>query len=378
MKFKSRIKAVSLLEKVCSSLASLSPIAWCRITPEELALTVVPDKGSQCWTKLLKKTIFDKHLCESAADNTINLEIPLAALSRALKSAVGATEVWIRLTKKDQVPVLCISISTQQYLSTKAVAIAEKVEDEFGEFDLDIDLHDPAFGGTRPTRERQRQTLVTQDIPVKVLHAGDVGGIHEPRLREPDIHIYMPNLAQVKSISDRYTRMAISSTTNPAIKNSPKLQLSANMYGRMTLSIKTESLSISSQWTGLLNPDLDSTQFDEGEDAVRNHPSTRKKNAGGPRGEDPAGWATINIDARDWSRVLSVGRVSKRVVGCIVEDLALVMYCWIGSPDDGDDGTESCLTVRLASALTYRLLTIVVLYQQLQSMTEDKSRKLHE
>ncbi|KAK5945005.1 Checkpoint protein hus1 [Knufia obscura] len=347
MRFKSRIKAVSVFEKVCASLSSLNPIAWCRLTEEDVQFTVIPDKGSQCWSKLQIDTIFDKYLCQSATEkNTINLELPLQALSRALKSASNATDVWIKLTKKDNVPMLSLTIHSSTYVANNSVVTAERITDEFGEFDLDIDLNDPAFGGGGYDQHRERQTVITQDIPVKVLHPGDVGGLHEPRLREPDVNIYMPNLAQLKSISERFTKLAMSTAISSSTKNAPRLEMSANMHGVLKLAIRTDALNISSHWTNLLNPELDATQFEGGSQAVRDHPSTRMKELGGPDGQDEAGWAKVRIDAKDWSRVLSVGRVSSRVVGCLLDDTALVMYCWIGGPDDDE---ESCLTYYISS-----------------------------
>lgn len=347
MRFKSRIKAVNIFEKVCASLSSLSPIAWCRLNEEDVQFTVIPDKGSQCWSKLQIDTIFDKYICQSASDkNTINLELPLQALSRALKSAHSATDVWIKLTKKDNVPMLSLTIHSSTYVASNSVVTAERINDEYGDFDLDIDLNDPACGGSGFQQHRERQTVVTQDIPVKVLHPTDVGGLHEPRLREPDVHIYMPNLAQLKSISERFAKLAMSTSVSTANKNAPRLEMSANMHGALKLAIKTDALSIASHWTNLVNPELDATQFEGGEQAIRDHPSTRMRELGGPDGQNEAGWAKVRIDAKDWSRVLSVGRVSSRVVGCLLDDTALVMYCWIGGPDDDE---ESCLTVSLTS-----------------------------
>lgn len=312
------------------------------MTDEDVQFTVIPDKGSQCWSKLQIDTIFDKYQCQSATEkNTINLELPLQALSRALRSALNATDVWIKLTKKDNVPMICITIHSSTFVTNNSVVTAERIVDEYGDFDLDVDLNDPVFGGSGYNQTRERQTVITQDIPVKVLHPADVGNLHEPRLREPDVHIYMPNLAQLKSMSERFTKLAMATTVSTSAKNAPKLEMSANMHGSLKLAIQTDALSIASHWTNLLNPDLDASQFENGSQAIRDHPSTRMRELGGPDGSNEAGWAKVRIDAKDWSRVLSVGRISTRVIGCILDDSALVMYCYIGDEDE-----ESCLTVR--------------------------------
>lgn len=244
--------------------------------------------------------------------------------------------------------MLSLTIHSSTFVTSNTVVTAEPIADEFGDFDLDIDLNDPAFGGSGYHQTRERQTVVTQDIPVKVLHPQDVGGLHEPRLREPDVHIYMPNLAQLKTVSERFTKLAMSTSVSASAKNAPRLEMSANMHGSLKLAIKTDALSIVSQWTNLLNPDLDASQFEGGSQAVRDHPSTRMRELGGPDGSNEAGWAKVRIDAKDWSRVLSVGRVSSRVVGCLLDDTALVMYCWVGGPEDDE---ESCLTVSFTTSL---------------------------
>lgn len=309
---------------------------------------MIPEKGSQCWSSLKIDSIFEQYGIQSAAPkNTINLELPLQALTRALKSAINASDVSIRLTKKDNIPVLCLTIHSSSFVTTNSVVRATRLDDdEFGDFDLDVDLNDPTFGGAGLTATRERQTVVTQDIPVKVLPMQAVEGLHEPRLREPDVHIYMPNLAQLKSISERFTKLAMSTSTSAAAKSAPRLEMSANMFGSLRLAVNTDALRIASQWTGLTNPDLDPTQFEGGSQAVRDHPSMRMRELGGVTGDDEAGYATVRIDAKDWSRVLSVGRVSSRVIGCLLHDLALVMYCWIGGPDDEE---ESCLTYFISS-----------------------------
>ena len=57
--------------------------------------------------------IFDNYNIQSAEENnTINLELPLAALQRALKSAANSNHANLRLTKRDGVPMLSMTIHT--------------------------------------------------------------------------------------------------------------------------------------------------------------------------------------------------------------------------------------------------------------------------
>lgn len=344
-------------------MASLDQIAWCRLNDEDVQFTIIPEKGSQLWSVLRIDTVFEQYTIASAAPkNTINLEVPIQALQRALKSALGATEVSIRLTKKDNVPILCLTIVTNTFTTGNSVVTSganPAISDEFGDFDFDVDLTDPAFGGSGQIA-RERSTVVTQDIPVKVLALHTVEGLHEPKCPEPDVHITLPNLAQVKSISDRFTRLALATKTSSSTASStsttpaPRLSLSANMHGSFKIAITSDALSISSVWKNLNNPELDPSQYEDGSQSIRDHPSTKMKELGGPNGENEEGWAHVKIDAKDWSRILSVGRLNSRVIACFIKDTALILYVYLPNEDDGGD--ESCMTVSFVSSFPFLLM----------------------
>jgi len=293
------------------------------------------------------ETVFDTYIIQSASPkNTINLEVPIQALQQALKSALGATSAQLRLTKKDNVPMLSLTIVSNTFSSGDSVVAippAAHISDEYGEFDF-ADVDDLlGVGGGPAGAAREREAIITQDVPVKVLPMQAVEGLHEPRTQEPDVNIYLPSLAQVKSISERFARLAMATKTASS-SFSPRLELSANMHGSLKIAVKTDALSISSRWTGLANPELDPAHFPDGSQGVRDHPSTKMKELGGPNGENEAGWSRVRIDAKDWSRVLSVGRLSARVIACFMNEVGLVLYVYLPSEDDVTE--ESCLTVR--------------------------------
>lgn len=316
---------------------------------EDVQFTIVPDKGSQVWSVLKVETVFDidSYILQSASEkNTINLEVPIQALSRALRSAYGATSTQIRLTKKDNVPMLSLTIITNTFSSgNNVVAVPTTAAGETtpDEFDFPDDHGAPTMTPSRHGGPRERETIITQDIPVKVLSMEVVERIHQPRTQEPDVNIYLPPLGQVKTISERFTRLAMA-TSKSSSSTSPRLELSANMHGSLKISLKTDALNITSRWTGLTNPELDPAQFQDGLEGVENHPSTKMKELGGPTGENEAGWSKVRIDAKDWSRVLSVGRVSARVIACFINDGGLVMYVYLPNDENGSED-DSCLTV---------------------------------
>lgn len=147
-------------------------------------------------------------------------------------------------------------------------------------------------------------------------------GLHEPVCREPDVHIVLPSLIQLKNISDRFTKLAVAaggrstSGFKGRTSKAQKLELSANMHGCLRLRLKTDGMNIDSTWTGLNNPELDPVSVEGGEDGVAAHPSTRMKRFGDAEGISDEGWATVRIDGTDWGRVLGVGRLGGRVIAC--------------------------------------------------------------
>ena len=326
--------------------------------------------------------IFDAYTLQSAEpQNTINLELPLGPLQRALKSALNAASASLRLTKKNGLPVLSMTIKTTT--STAGGSAAGVGGDG-------ASSRPPRFGnGARPNTDgddddypvepletdlhREHEKIITQDIPVRVLHPETVETIMQPKVREPDVHIQLPPLTQLKAISDRFTRLAqaatstgattvvgggiskggagLASSTTMAHTTSttgvgPKLEISANMHGELRLRLDVEALlHVESRWRGLENPELDPAQL---ACAVEEHPSTAFREAG------PDRWATVRVDGRDWSRVLSVGRLDGRVIACFADDHALILYVYVPQYDDMD-AEDSVVTVRSLPPFSYSL-----------------------
>ena len=271
--------------------------------------------------------------------------MPLQPLHRALKSAQNAIAASIRLTKKDNIPLLSLTITTSILSSTPSASASA--------FD-GVPNHHDGFGSSRGgsaypddsetyreeslhlgNQSSDRETIVTQDIPIRVLAPTSVQGLHEPVCREPDVHIMFPSLMQLKSISDRFTKLALSTNKAGAAVASgfrgstasvPKLELSANMHGCLRLRLKTDAMNISSLWTGLSNPELDPGTLEGGEEGLAVHPSTRMKKMGDPEGQSEEGWATVRVEGRDWGRVLGVGRLGGRVIAC--ENSLQPVVCW--------------------------------------------------
>ncbi|KAL2268564.1 hypothetical protein VTJ83DRAFT_3410 [Remersonia thermophila] len=362
MRFRTDLKNVKTFSKLVAALNSLEKLAWVRLDDDTARFTVIPDTGSQVWASLSADLIFDNYNIQSAEpNNTINLELPLGPLLRALRSASGSTYANLRLTKKEGLPMLSMTIHTMTKddpdkargagAGPGAAAGAGYGYGADPDNDPGNPFNDPDMFPQEPlelTLRREREKIITQDIPVRVLHPDTVETIMQPRVREPDVHIQFPPLLQLKAISDRFTKLAATAASSSAFSGGglfastntgsggglggggsasrhPKLLLSANMHGSLRLRLATDALDITSVWTGLENPDLDASNLPM---PPEEHPSARFRAAG------PDKWATVRLDGRDWSRVLSVGRLEGRVIGCFADDHALILYVYVPHTDD--------------------------------------------
>lgn len=292
--------------------------------------------------------IFDNWTIQSAEpSNTINLELPLIPLQRALKSATNAVSASLRLTKKEGIPILSMTITTSTAPANPPQGVSRFGLNPVNRASNDpYDDDDDGVFTAEPLEmnlQREREKIITQDIPVRVLHPETVETIMQPKVREPDVHIQLPPLLQLKAISDRFTKLAIaaraSSSSTTVTSVNPKLELSANMHGELRLRLDTDTLDVESRWDGLENPQLDPSQLTC---AIEDHPSTRFKNEG------PNKWATVRVDGKDWSKVLSVGRLDGRVIACFADDHALILYVYVPQQDD-PQADDSVVTVSAPS-----------------------------
>ncbi|KAM7208780.1 hypothetical protein V8F20_000943 [Naviculisporaceae sp. PSN 640] len=339
MRFKTDLRNIRTFSKLVAALNSLEKIAWVRLDNDTVRFTVIPEyTGSQVWASLSLDLIFDNYHIQSAEpNNTINLELPLGPLQRALKSAANSNHANLRLTKRDGLPMLSMTIHTMTKEGILPDGGGAAAALSRGGFPNSIDPNDPFNDdlnfqqeSLELTMKREREKVITQDIPVRVLHPETVETIMQPKVREPDVHIQLPPLLQLKAISDRFTKLAMTTASSGGSSRSssqhPKLELSANMHGSLRLRLVAETLDIESVWNGLDNPALDPSHI---QGPMEEHPSVKFREAG------PDKWATVRVDGKDWSRVLSVGRLEGRVIACFADEHALILYVYVPHYDDG-------------------------------------------
>ncbi|KAF2840283.1 Hus1-like protein [Patellaria atrata CBS 101060] len=336
MRFKADVQNINTFYKLVSALTSIGSICWVRLSLDDIRFTIIPEQGSQVWAVLSINTVFDQYTIVSQADNVINLEIPIGQLTAALKSALNAVAAELRLTKVGNQPILCLKITS---LSGSSGTFGSSFNDQFDGDGQTVDLQ--TTGNTDRTHE------INQQIPIRVLSPETVANIHEPRCPDPDVHIQLPNLKALKSISDQFTQIAIRDTVSRSGRqNRPIINFEANMHGCLRLSVVTDPQNISCLWTELSNPELDPTQVEGGEEGIANHPSTIMKQKGSADGKSLEGWASVRIDGKDLSKVLSIGKLSGRVIACVCDKHAIVLYVYLQSEEEEED--SSVLTYYIA------------------------------
>ncbi|KAL8648228.1 MAG: hypothetical protein Q9210_005117, partial [Variospora velana] len=285
MRFRANIRDDSTFAKLTGSLLLLSKVVWIRLDNDQVRFTVIPERGSQVWAVLSIDSIFHDYVIQSAtANNTINLQVPLAPLNRALRCAFSAFSTFsaytasLRLTKKDNVPLLSLTINLDTLPSFRPPTVSlesdhqpsEPGQDTGGGNDDSVSFADgPAEGPI--LQSNARETTITQSVPVTVLAPASVANIHEPRCREPDVHILLPPLLQLKAISERFTRLALPTAKGNAnvssdATSSTRLIISASPHGELKLGVQTSALKIESKWSNLTNPELDPEMVDGGEE----------------------------------------------------------------------------------------------------------------
>lgn len=209
-----------------------------------------------------KETIFEDYVVQSNADNVINLEVPIDNFYKALRSAANASDSTVRLSKKNNQPLLSLSTTWSGR----------------------------AFGSN----------IVTHNIPVRVLSQSYVSVIKEPTAPEPDCHIFLPQLNFLRHVVDKYKSL------------SDRIIMSANMSGELQLSVNIPSARVSTKWKGLENPELDPSQVED----ISRHPSQTRA---------PEEFVHMRLDSKDLVNMLKISSVAKRVIACMYYERILFM-----------------------------------------------------
>ncbi|KAJ2502535.1 Checkpoint protein hus1 [Coemansia sp. RSA 1972] len=211
MRFRAQVTNSSLFARIVQCIERLSRTAVLKLTPDRLHIIVVSDAegGLQMWSDVDPRALFASYRVESLHSNEIYLEFHIDNLQRALRSAHNSQSATLKLTKKQNLPVL--SLSVQSMSST---------------------------GHT---------TLVCQDVPVRVLTPEQVRAMREPEVPDAHVHIMMPTLSTIRSVVERMRLMG------------DRVTVAANNEGQLTLRVANDRVDITTYWRGLANMTYDAT-----------------------------------------------------------------------------------------------------------------------
>eukprot|EP00941_MAST-03F_sp_MAST-3F-sp1_P004308 g4308.t1 len=171
MKFRAKFacQRVKQFTSVVSALEKMSPFCLLHLSRNAIKFVVKSRAGTEgcgdceAYATLATTTetsVFEAYRVSSRADDTINLEVNLPAFLRALKSAVNAPVVTLKLTKNGACPCLTLHI-------------------------------------------RRSDVGVKQDCPVRVLPR-DSTRAEEPQLDLPELRLRMPsNLKKVRIVTEK-------------------------------------------------------------------------------------------------------------------------------------------------------------------------------
>ncbi|XP_064396750.1 checkpoint protein HUS1-like [Halichondria panicea] len=223
MRFRAKlldITCIDHLSRVVSTLARSVKACVLRLSSDKVCFVISggrgPVGGANIWCELSQSNVFDEYRIEGKDEsNEIYLELNIEQLSRALKSALTAQVLKIKLTKK-QGPCLTLEILL-------------------------------------PTMTGAHRTVV-HDIPVAVVPVRLWPDYQEPDMPEIDVSIYLPPLKLLKNIVDRMKTM------------SNFVTISANMNGELNIKLQTDSVTVTTYFKDLQNHHFQDTSMSESRD----------------------------------------------------------------------------------------------------------------
>ncbi|WFD21900.1 Checkpoint protein hus1 [Malassezia equina] len=206
MRLRASVTNVALLAGLLHTAAGVSSPCYLHFTPTKFRL-IAPagHDGVQIWATLDVGSVFANYRIESHNHNEITVEVVAESLARALRSAAGATEVMLRLGKRDGEPLLSLSIGMASHTGAK----------------LDV----------------------TQDVLVRILRVSEMNLITEPMCPTPDVRVLALTDA-VKAMAEQIRPLAT------------QVCLGANHSGALRLAVMDSDVVGEATWTGLEHPSV--------------------------------------------------------------------------------------------------------------------------
>ncbi|KAJ7082750.1 checkpoint protein Hus1/Mec3 [Mycena belliarum] len=260
------IQAIEKLQKKC--IIKFSDDVMCIICNSE-----VNEGGIQVWSQIKVHSLFTSYRIQSNAANVIMMSMSSEALLATLRSASSSAgsyeteEIVMKLAKKNDQAVLSFEIS----------------------------------GTTR----QGRRVRLAHDVKIEVMKPADVAGLKEPMCPDPDVHIILPPLQKLRPIVERLRPM------------SDFLAVRADNSGRLQLSIRTDSVTVDTEWRNCKNTTKAAAGSQEPEDA-----------------RDPTALFSVLVSTRSFFKFLNSHVVSTTTIACICQNHCMILYVYVGDLAD--------------------------------------------
>ncbi|CAD6919844.1 unnamed protein product [Tilletia caries] len=144
---------------------------------------------------------------KSNNENRISIEIASETFLKALRSGLNASNVTIRLAKRNKkTPLLNFTISSASHTGATLV--------------------------------------VVQDVLIRILKPAELDRLREPLCPSADVHITLPPLLKLRTVCDRMRALA------------DVVHVSANRQGKFKLKIQEDEITMETCWRNLQHPEM--------------------------------------------------------------------------------------------------------------------------
>ncbi|KAI0829105.1 cell cycle checkpoint [Trametes gibbosa] len=288
MRFRATIEHVDTFAKIVQSVEKLQKRCTIKFAEQEMRIICpgdVNEGGIQVWSQIKVSSLFTEYRIQSNNNNEIAISLSSEALLAALRSAAGSSsaqnssttggtsesEVLMKLAKKGKKSILSFEIS-----------------------------------GVTPMG---RTITVVQHITVDVMRHADVDRLKEPMCPEPDVHIILPALANLRTVVERLRPLATDGVT-----------FRANHSGELQLAVVTDNARVEVGWAGLTNPAM--------------NPVSQGSGADDQNDKDPQQMHGVLVSHKCLTKFLNSHVVSTTTIACICENHCVILYVYIGNVAD--------------------------------------------
>ncbi|KDQ58941.1 hypothetical protein JAAARDRAFT_56944 [Jaapia argillacea MUCL 33604] len=222
MRFRACIDSPTTFHRIIQAIEKLQKKCIIKFTPTEMHIICnsdVNEGGIQVWSQIKVPSIFTSYRIQSNAENVITLSLASGSLLQALGgivSAMGGATNGISGGGSDDV----------------IMKLAKKNDQAVLTFEL-----------TGTTRQGRRKSL-NYDVNIEVLKPADVKRLTEPLCPEPDVHILLPPLPNLRPPTDHLKQL------------SQTLVISASNSGIFEMGVKTVGVGVQVRWENCVVPKM--------------------------------------------------------------------------------------------------------------------------